>query len=412
MSRLYRNLGWAGAGSLFEVTLDEEMTLGDDDLMSISTHRGGSDPSTHTPSTAHVHAARRVGLTSRSLRIRLTSAAASFLATRGYTTAAAIRDRFRGRRGATTAHDTARLGWRTTELVAASWDSVLRTSPDTWTPWGGAWFSAAVASSALNPSWSPASTTWDGAGTSDAFRFAGDPMTAREILGHLSSRLHLFITRRNGQLTVRNLAAWLNLAANAGAGVWPLSRSHVLAPTTWRQPHDSRREYALTYWDVGGYETTIITADGGVPTGEVMVEEVDWTDTTVRSEHWRRIYGINISNNHLSSWSVPSVTIRLDKLLGSDRENDRRAAGMLLGLEVGDALPLAGDWPSQLAGIAYVGSVSEQITPAGWSMTLGLTPTRWLDGSNPIIPKPRTWNQARSTWNDAGSATWNEGVTL
>lgn len=411
MSRLYRNLGWAGAGPLFEVTLDEDMTLGDDDLMSISTHRGGSDPSTHTPSTAHVHAARRVGLTSRSLSIRLTSAAASFLATRGYTTAAAIRDRFRGRRGATTAHDTARLGWRTTELMAASWDSVLLTSPDTWTPHGGAWFSAAVASSALNPTWSPASAVFDGAGASDAFRYEGEPMTAREILQVLAQRLHLFVGERSGRLMVRTLPVWRTRAAAAVDGTWPLSRSHVIAPTTWRQPHDSRREYALTIRRPG-YDQTIITAEGGVPTGEVILEELDWTDTIAHTDHWERIYGINISSNHLSSWSVPSVVGRLDKLIGSDRENDRRAAGMLLGLEVGDALPLAGDWPTQLAGIAYVGSISEQITPTAWTITLGLTPTRWIDGSSPVIPKPRSWNQSRGTWNDATTATWHEGVPL
>lgn len=404
-SLLWRNLGWDRVrGPLFWVGLDAHEVLTDDHLTSVTIRRGSDDPSSHAPSTASLTSITRVDFSTDSLSIDLSDAGAAWLASRTYTAPGPIQRRFYGRRGATTAHDHGRGGWRTTDLTAASWDSVLTRSPSVWTPAAGQSYHTAI-SALCAPSWAPAvKVVLSAPGGADTWHQAGQPITADDLLSKLSDRLHLFAPLRSGRLTIRTLPSWLARAAEVSVW-WPLSRSHVLSPITWSQPADMRKEYRLALRTPTG-TTEIITSPTGTPTGTVQLDDKDWTDMVARSEHWRRIYGLR-AMTHMNRWSIPRVRVRLDKLIGDPRENHRRAAGRLLLFEVGDAINLAGDWPSLLRGQAYIASINEQITHAGWVMELGLIPWRWINGENTSTPLPRTWDQAVGTW-DTTTTKWSD----
>lgn len=403
-SLLYRRLGWDGTNPLVWAGLDSNELIDDDEIQSITIRRGGNDPSAHSPSILTLDTTRNVGLSSKSIGVDLSDQAASWLASRCYTTATKIQTRFFGRRGSTTARDT-HQGRRGTQLTAASWDSVFRRSPDTYNP--GAGTALAAAGIALfSPSWSPARAGVFG--VTDTWFEAPGTITAGDLLSILSSRLHLFSPERTGYLRIRTLDNWLALVEAARTTRWPLSRAHVIAPTTWSQPAELPVEYEITIRNPNGSTTVIRTAPDGTPTGTVQLDQQDWTAFTSRSEHWRRWYGKRGSTLQ-QRWSLPKLSIPLDRLISSPLENHRRAAGMLLELEVGDPVPLAGDWPDILTGVAYCSAISEQIRPDGWSLELTLLPHRWINGLDTDRPPARTWDQARGTW-DTQTTTWNQGI--
>ena len=407
-SPLYRALDWAGTHPLVWASLDTNEMATDSQIVSLSIGRGSNNPSSHAPSTLAMHTTRRVDFSSESVSIDLSDQAAEHIAALTFTTAADIQTRFFGRRGATTARDVGRRGWVTTELTAASWDSVLKQSPDLWAPRAGRNLGQA-ATSVLSPSWAPITTSVARPSGIDTFHETGDMMTAGDVLAKLEDRLYLFAPQRAGNLIIRTLAAWENAVPGAAANTWPLSRAHVAAPITWSQPADQRREYRLQLRTPTG-TTEIITSPTGTPTGTVKLEDKDWTDMVDQSGHWQRIYGLR-AMTHMNRWSTPQLRVPLHKLIASPRENDRRAAGMLLRAQVGGPIPMAGDWPWQLRGVAYLASLNEQITHQGWWLTLGLIPHRWLAGQDPPIPTPRTWDQTQQAWDTPTTQTWQEGPT-
>lgn len=402
-SILYRRLGWDGTNPLIWASLDTNELIDDDEIQTITIRRGANDPSAHSPSVLTLDTTRNINFSSQSVSVDLSDQAASWLASTCYTTATKIQTRFFGRRGATTARDT-HQGLRGTQLTAASWDSVFRRSPDTYNP--GAGTSLAAAGIALfNPTWAPAHAGVFGV-TDTWFEDPGE-VTPGDLLSTLSQRLHLFSPERSGYLRIRTLDTWLDLADAALTTRWPLSRAHVIAPTTWSQPAELPVEYEITIRTPTGH-AVIRTAPDGTPTGTVQLDSQDWTTLVARSEHWRRWYGKRASTLQ-RRWSLPKLSIPLDRLISSPLENHRRAAGMLLELEVGDPVPLAGDWPDILTGVAYCAQINEQIRPDGWSLELTLLPHRWINGLDTDRPPARTWDQARGTW-DTQTTTWNQGA--
>lgn len=267
----------------------------------------------------------------------------------------------------------------------------------------------------LLPSWAPFATLeWKG--DSDSWPNlpegqAHPAITASDLLGILSDRLYMLGDTRQGHFRVASLTAMEANAAAAAVNTWPLARAHVLAPTTWDQPSTYPTEYRVLLRPPSGGTYEIITAPGGVPTGETRLEDLDWSELVRDTEQWRRVYGRRWQTFQ-GYWRIPSVTVRLDHLLASRYASHRRAAGMLLRLNVGDPVPLAGDWPGPIDGVHFATSMEEQITPDAWSLTIGLTPYNALAGEDQLPVLPRTWDQAGTrTWDDAGTDTWNEGIT-
>lgn len=266
----------------------------------------------------------------------------------------------------------------------------------------------------LRPSWAPfAEVDWNGDTEAWPELPAGeshDPLTAADLISTLSSRLYGLSDDRLGNFRVSALNYMKADAANAAISAWPLARAHVLAPTTWDQPSTYPTEYRITLLDPFGNIDEIITAPGGIPTGETRIVDQDWTEIVQTTDQWRRIHGVRWETFQ-TAWRLPQIDIRLDHLIASPYEAHRRAAGMLLRLNVADPVALAGDWPGYIDGIHIVTSLEETITPDAWTLTIGLKDYRSLDGGSQFPIKPRTWAQAGTrTWDDAGAATWNEGV--
>ena len=152
---------------------------------------------------------------------------------------------------------------------------------------------------------------------------------------------------------------------------------------------------------------TIVTSPNGAPSGTVRLEALDWSDLVAQTEHWRRLHGER-ARTLQSRFHLPKLRIPLHRLINHPKEGHRRAAGMLLTLQVGDPVPLSGDWPTFLDGITYATSITEEITHQGWWMDLSLWPYRWLNGEESPTPRPRTWAQTRQQW-QTPTQTWQEG---
>lgn len=418
-SKLYERLGLTGPfGQLVNVTAGSR-ELGDK-VHSIRISRGGSDLSSHTPSTITVETPENIDPSEAGsyMNVTLDPTAAAAIAAATGETVADVQWRYRGRIATLNAHDRQPrrhlpATWRGTTIVGAAWSSLYQNAPDLFTPAAGTTLRAAAQALFL-PSWSPFATLeWNGNTEEWPAPEPGqthDPITAADLLQILGSRLYMLGDTRQGHFRVSALNALKGEAADAAVNTWPLARAHALTPTTWDQPSTYPTEYRIQLLDPFGNVDEIVTAPGGVPTGETRVVDQDWTEIVQTTEQWRRIHGVRWETFQ-TSWRLPSLTIRLDHMLASPYTGHRRAAGMLLRLNVGDPVPLAGDWPDAIDGIHLATSLEETITPEAWTLTVGLQDYRALDGSEQFPIKPRTWAQAGTrTWADAGTATWNQGV--
>lgn len=417
-SPLYRRLGLThpeiNLGKLLSVRVGAT-DLGDR-ATSVRISRGGSDLSSYTPSTVTVETPLNVPLdrSGDELQVTLDPVAADHLADLVGESLTDVVWRYRGRAATLSAHDRQHrrhepAAWRGTTVVGASWASLYQNAPDLLTPTAGMTLQAA-AQTLLLPSWAPfAALEWAG-DTEEWPAGPHDEITASDLLNILAGRLYVLGDTRQGHFRVSARSSLQAVAADAAENTWPLARAHVLTPITWDQPSTYPTEYRVTLLDPFGNLDVIVTAPGGIPTGETRVVDEDWSEIVQTTDQWQRIHGKRWQTFQ-NSWRLPSVTIRLDHLLASPYTNHRRAAGMLLRLNVGDPVPLAGDWPGTIDGIHFVTGIEETITADDWTMTLALTDYRALDGGTQFPIKPRTWAQVGArTWNDAGAATWTEGV--
>lgn len=415
-SKLYKRLGLTGpTDRLVNVTAGSHMLS--DNVHSISINRGGADLSTYNPSTITVETPENVlpHEAGQDLNVTLTSEALALIATATGQDPADLEWRYRGRIATMTAHDRKRFkgdpaAWRGTTIVGTGWGSLYDHSPDVITPTGGMTLEAAAQALFL-PSWAPFATLdWNGDTEEWPAPEPGethDPINASDLLRILSSRLYMLGDTRQGHFRVSALNYLQADAETAAVYTWPLARAHVLEPATWDQPSTYPAEYRITLLDPFGNIDVIIT---NPPSGQTRIIDQDWTQIVQTTQQWRRIHGKRWESFQ-AHWRIPSVTIRLDHLISSEYEAHRRAAGMLLRLNEGDPVPLAGDWPSAIDGIHMVTSLEETITPDAWSLTVGLNDYRVVAGGDQFDIKPRTWAQAGPrTWEDAGTATWNEGV--
>lgn len=386
-SRLYRNVG-VTAGELFRAVVST--TDHGASLTRVSIHRGGSDLSAHNVSTVTLDSTTNQSPSNgRVLKLELTSSVAQALAVRCSCNAAHIMARFAGRIATQTAHDSPK-GWRGGEVTAVSWSSLLEHSRTTWTLYPSASLSAGTTTVARNALAPELVVTWSGDSDTYTADVSGQTTTAAEWLRLVLDRGYIPRQRRDGTLEIQSLS-YVEGKVPDGLDRWPLARSHVLSPIHWEQPVEIRTKFVMTRTTPTGQ--AVIKTDGE---DVQKLTELDWTSTVATTEQWRRIYGWRAET--WPGWVLPQLTIRLDLLIASDREDDRRAAGMLLGLEVGDWVPLAGDWPPALTGLWIAAEIQEDITPSGWIIRLALKPFSHLAGENPPAVRPRTWRQASGTW--------------
>lgn len=429
-SRLYRYLEWPGPGPLLEVTAGDQV-LDDDQVHSISIRRGNGQLAGYSPATITVETPTNLdpvnteALSSVALDVRLTDAAATYLADRvntpgtvSGTTPADLQWRFRGRVGRQSARDSGR-GRRGTIITGAAWSSILaRLSVDQYgyTPEVGMKLSHAAAV-LFQPAWEPrCGFSWideTSSLTSDAWAPPDtgtlQPINPSGLISILTQRLHGVSDVRTGELRVTVLSG-AELRASRAASTWPIARSQVVDDgTTWEQPSAFSTIHQVT---VRRADDTLFTNTIGPPPGSHIIETHDWSDFRALTEQWHRLRGVQWAESQ-TSWHLSSIKIRVDQLLRSSSDYDRGVAGDVLRLNVGDAVGLAGDWPELVDGVHFVTSLDETISHDEWTITISLTPYSALAGEPSIPVKPVTWAQTRDvTWSDVPTSdTWETGLS-
>lgn len=198
----------------------------------------------------------------------------------------------------------------------------------------------------------------------------------------------------------------------------PLTRSQGVAPATWEQ-NNERPAKAIRYTvgAVNGTSTVVRQVELPNPTGELReTVDVDWSHLVIPAEVDNQLYREAYGRAWESStriYGLPVVKVDLLHLLGSDKQYHRDQAAVILGLDTGDPIYLAGDWHPYVAGVHFADEITETITPDSWEIELGLTPWSLVTGSpassQPVI-NPRVWDSAGKTvWNDE-TRTWDQAA--
>lgn len=398
--RLRRTLDRIGVPSPLLSIAGDSFAVADDQITSVSIAHGGTEPSPGiTPSTCETVIQRPSWIkTGEGLSVKLTSAAATAIAGRTNTPAATIRDRFNGRVGRQTNTDTPRR--LSARMAAASWSAQLSRIDTTL------WINAGTAiSDAIRLLVTPAAIpqiTWASYGTFDTLAVDLTEATTDD-LDTLTAELGVLVRdTRAGVLEAWALPYRKSWADARLADRHPLTRSQAISPATWEQPNEDMPAKVRADW-IGSDGTAVARSAGGTETS--TVERHDWTHVRDRTG----ALDMRFEALYLQQWDrifrIPSVTVDLLYLLSSDKTYHRQQAGMLLALNAGDTIGLAGDWYTDLQGIHIVSGIDESITGSEWTLTLSLVPHLLVFGSeSPPVPAI-VWGSAVYPWRDE-SRTW------
>lgn len=403
--RLRRVLRRAGVpGSVFSISSTTLGTLTDDNIHSLTIHRGKSDrgggvhPATLEVATTGLRADPVHG---ENCRVQITnSAAAALEAHLGAPIAAEdFAQRFNGRLAETHIEDTGKRF--TTTFTASSWSSQYAYYRKKLAPIAGRtidWFLSDILS---NNHW----RVPEFIGTFEYIAKTDDPITASEAIDQYATDIgYLFQERRDGTTHVLTLEHREAHALDRLAKDLPFTRSQAISPATW---HRTSMQPSKWLW------VTITNENGNL--AEYKVEranypgfreqdDVDWSHIRVResgfsgSQPWREAHA-EVNSTSPTLFQVPSITIDLLALIDSPYSYQRQQAAYLLRLQQGDPVFFSGDWPAWLHGVHFAEGISETITPTSWEIELSLVPWQSVTG-NVIGPevKPRVWRSAMHSW--------------
>ncbi|MFF5793967.1 hypothetical protein ACFY5D_18135 [Paeniglutamicibacter sp. NPDC012692] len=408
--RTFKKLGMPS--SAFALYSEPLGTLYDSDITGVSIRRGkserggGSHPSTMEIGVKGQYSSAVSG---REARFFMRPAPAATLAAHLGTTASVIERRFTGRLGATSVEDTGKRF--ITTYTAASWIAQMNYSPKHYTPLTGEPVLSVIAG-LLDAANAARGINVNLFGSSDIIATDQEKTLCRDGLGKYATDLGILLQEtRDGRTNVFGHLWRISNAAAKLATQMPLTRSQAISPAAWEQPNERpavKVDYKITN-NTGGIATR--SASTSNPTGELReTVEKDWSYVQVAgvdNQLYREAYGV-VHSSSTRVFSVPSITIDLLYLIGSDREYHRRQAAQLLELEAGDPVFFSGDWPEALRGAHFAEGITETITHNEWRLELSLVPYAHAVGDTPtpVVPA-RVWESATYPW-ESESRTWNQ----
>lgn len=388
---------------IFEVESDFGIK-NDDWITSLKMHHGQDGPEAGlSPST--LEAGLWGPLWPRSgeqMKVRLTAAAASYLASRTGISANNFVNRFAGRVGSQTNTQTAKTV--TTTMNAASWTAQLSSLKHT--VWLGSGYTIADAIRYLVkvPPIEANYTSYSDFGTFD--QLADDIADATlGTLGTIATDTGIQIRdTRAGGVEVWALPYRKSWAEGRISGVIPLTTSQAISPVTWVQPNEDMPKKVRADW-VNANGTPNSRSAGG--TEASAVERHDWKHTRDLTGSLDIQFEALLARNWNRTFEVPSITVDMLYLLRSPIAYHRQQAGHLLSLNAGDTVNLSGDWHPYIRGVHVATAFEETITKDEWTITLSLCPWRLIfGGESPNVPA-RIWDSATYPWNDE-TRKWNE----
>lgn len=405
--RLARTLKFAGA-PLFGLYSEPLGGYYDTDIHSVAINRGksgrggGVHPSTMEVRLKGLHSA---AVTGNNVRFFLRDAPAAAIAARAGVTADAIKSRFTGRMAQSEVDDDGKRF--TSTYRAASWINRLYRSPKHATPVAGRGINSFLQDlmGMANPL---AGIVLSFHGDFDQIPVTGPPVLFKDAIDKYTKDIGILVREtRDGRSQVMTLPYRITHTAFRLANGVPLTRSQAVTPARWQQRNDwpaQTVQYKLT-----NPNGNIVTRSVSIATEETpLVSDYDWSHIkAVTDQLYYNAYGMVYETN-TRQFSLPSVTVDLLRLLGSDNPYHRMQAGRLLEMEAGDAVFLSGDWPAPVRGVHFAEGIRENITSDAWTLELELVPYAQAMGSapSPVVPA-RAWESAAGPWS-AETRAWNQ----
>lgn len=412
--RLARTLApFAGSQSMFAMYSEPTGTMLDSVIQSVSIHRGknqrggGSNPSTMEIVLKDRYA---IALAGHNVRFMIRELPAAALAAHIGVTGPEIERRFTGRLGQTRIEDTGKK--YTTTFLASSWVAQLQYAPQKHTPLAGDLVMSTIA--ALTRSGEPLrGMDVHLYGTSDSIASNQDPVTFRDGITRYAEDLGILLQEtRDGRTRIFGHEWRMNDTASRVATELPLTRSQAISPAQWEQANErpaSRIEFTITN-AAGALATRVAEID--IPVTELReTVEIDWgyiKMVPVEGQLYREAYGQVFASN-TRQFTVPSITVDMLLLIGSDKQYHRDQAGQMLRLEAGDPVFFSRDWPTPLQGVHFAEGITETITPTSWTIELSLLPYAQVVGDSAVLTiRPRVWDSAGTSVWDEQTQKWNE----
>lgn len=409
--RLYRKTAGILARPLLTLAADDWPTHYDDEISSITIRRGTDNPNggvgvstmeVTIPEIVHFSA-----MTGRTIHLHMTSNRAQQLAAHtgfsgDYTL---LMNRFKGRVGPVSVNDSGKSRTSSTTLTAASWIAQESHSGHRTTLTAPIHIDTAIDQLLYR---APTYYSMEKFGVWDTLLETIESTRYRDTIGKLTSDYNVLIADlRNGNSRAMTLPWRLGQALARVSTTAPLTRSQAISPAQWQQSSESLpKKFQIVRTDANGARriTTRFIESQVAPDAETV--ELDWEHFQERSPHWDYASRARVHQDNIRQYSMPSVTVDLLHLLGSDIHYHRRQAGELLAIEIGDSLNLAGDWPAALQGIQFVSGMTETITGSEWRLDLTLDPLLHVFGEYPPDIPALVWEQATYPW-DSESRRWN-----
>lgn len=403
--RLARTLGLTGAGSYFALYSSTVGGLYDDQIESVSIHRGksGRGGGVH-PSTLEITVKGMPALdaTGSSVRFFLRETQAARLAARLGTTGPQIERRFTGRLGQVDVEDTGKRF--TTTYGAASWITRLNYAPARSVPTAGQSVKRVIQDLlTLNRPTPLAGIIGSFHGDFDTLAETSEPVTFKDAISKYTDDLGILVREtRAGVSQVMSLPYRLDYAQRALPRSVPLTRSEAISPAKWEQ----RNEWppVIVDYDVTNENGARVTRTAQIANYTAESPErraLDWSYIRPTTDQlYHHAYGMVYESNP-RQYTVPSVKIDLLRLIASPQQYHRDQAGQLLGMEAGDPVYFSADWPSRLRGVHVAEGITETIGPDEWTLDLSLVPYSHAFGAAPAPEVPaRSWESALYPWTD------------
>lgn len=402
--RLYRKLADVPK-PLFQLSTANTGTMTDDQIRSITIHRGKSGAGGGiSPSTVEVALANNiVGKAGEIMTVGLTGAAATAIAAKFSTDPdkpAYIAPRFSGRLGQQTMDDQGKRQFNT--LFGASWSAQLPNSPKSYS------FASGVSVGDLlttisKPSYLSNRISVTTAGEFDTTWGVAEG-TFGDLVGKFAGDIGILMSdSRAGTLQIRTLEWRRDSALSRMDIAMPLTRSQAISPASWTQPNEGMPPaYQLTYRLTDNSENTTVIGDPLTS----PVEERNWTYFKSWTDQWKYIHALRAAGFD-DRFRIESIEIDLLYLLSSPKDYHRQQARQIIEMQPGDPLYLSGDWPASLRGIHFAEGIREEINPDQWTVTLDLVRFREVVGEeSPAVP-PRVWDSALNQW-DQETKKWSD----
>lgn len=409
--RLYRTTRDWTTTPLFMLYADDRPTRYDDGISSVTIRRGlGAPGGGVAVSTMEVHVPEMLPyptMTGRTIGLNMLGSTADQIAARtGYTGSSLdLQARFKGRIGPVEVTDTGKPRTSSTRLACSSWIAQESTSSHTTDLPAQIFIDDAIRQLLYR---APSKYAMTDAGEWDSLIEAIPGASYSDTIAQLTSDYEVLVAdRRDGNAHAMGLPYRWDQAQARIATTAHLTRSQAISPATWLQESEAsakKYRFLMSYADGSPWSTTRFLDEQVSPDAET--EQIDWRHFAQLTDHWDYATRAIVHRDNIRAYNLPSVTVDLLHLLGSDNPYHRRQAGETLALETGDTINFSGDWHPALQGIQIVTGTTETISGDSWTMELALAPLIHVFGHYPTAIPALVWDAATYPWNEE-TRIWN-----